>query len=117
LSLGRTPASDVGASFQQAVADVLTRKAVQACWQHSVTDLLIGGGVRPTQGLRGQYLEKLNSTPGIDLATVRKLLSWSRIRPRWLVSADRAAGQPCGWLGSGSMAAAVADVLRGGPGA
>jgi len=32
------------------------------------------------------------------------------------VSADRAAGQPCGWLGSGSMAAAVADVLRGGPG-
>ena len=32
------------------------------------------------------------------------------------VIADRAAGQPCGWLGSGSMAAAVAGMLRGGPG-
>jgi N6-L-threonylcarbamoyladenine synthase len=38
------PVSDVAASFQEAVAGVLTRKAVQTCWQHSVTDLLIGGG-------------------------------------------------------------------------
>jgi N6-L-threonylcarbamoyladenine synthase len=38
------PVSDVAASFQEAATGVLTRKAVQACWQHSVTDLLIGGG-------------------------------------------------------------------------
>ena len=38
------PVSDVGASFLEAVTDVLTRKAVQACWRHSVTGLLIGGG-------------------------------------------------------------------------
>src|ERR1700745_3171571 len=37
-------APDVAASFQEAVADVLTRKAVQACQRHDVTDLIIGGG-------------------------------------------------------------------------
>jgi len=60
LSLGRTPASDVGASFQQAVADVLTRKAVQACWQHGVTDLLIGGGAAVNSRTSRQYLEELS---------------------------------------------------------
>src|ERR1700730_13676576 len=38
-------APDVAASFQEAVADVLTRKAVQACQRNDVTDLIIGGGV------------------------------------------------------------------------
>src|ERR1700748_1210831 len=38
------PVADVAASFQEAVADVLTRKAVAACREHGITDLVIGGG-------------------------------------------------------------------------
>jgi N6-L-threonylcarbamoyladenine synthase len=44
--------ADVAASFQEAVADVLTRKAVQACQRHGVTDLIIGGGVAANSRLR-----------------------------------------------------------------
>jgi N6-L-threonylcarbamoyladenine synthase len=43
---------DVAASFQEAVADVLTRKAVQACREHDVGDLIIGGGVAANSRLR-----------------------------------------------------------------
>ena len=46
------PVADVAASFQEAVADVLTRKAVQACRQHGVEDLIIGGGVAANSRLR-----------------------------------------------------------------
>ncbi len=47
------PVADVAASFQEAVADVLTRKAVDACRQHGVRDLVIGGGVAANSRLRG----------------------------------------------------------------
>jgi N6-L-threonylcarbamoyladenine synthase len=43
---------DVAASFQEAVADVLTRKAVQACREYDVGDLIIGGGVAANSRLR-----------------------------------------------------------------
>ncbi|MGO0576656.1 tRNA (adenosine(37)-N6)-threonylcarbamoyltransferase complex transferase subunit TsaD [Ornithinimicrobium panacihumi] len=46
------PVADVAASFQEAVADVLTRKAVAACQEHGVEDLLIGGGVAANSRLR-----------------------------------------------------------------
>ncbi len=46
------PVADVAASFQEAVADVLTRKAVAACRQHGVSDLVIGGGVAANSRLR-----------------------------------------------------------------
>src|SRR5690349_17366222 len=39
------PIADVAASFQEAVADVLTRKAVDACLEHGVGHLVISGGV------------------------------------------------------------------------
>ena len=39
------PVDDVAASFQEAVADVLTRKAVDACRTHGVDHLVISGGV------------------------------------------------------------------------
>ncbi|MEO6204706.1 MAG: tRNA (adenosine(37)-N6)-threonylcarbamoyltransferase complex transferase subunit TsaD, partial [Mycobacteriales bacterium] len=42
---GPVPVADVCASFQEAVVDVLTRKAVAACTEHGVDHLLIGGGV------------------------------------------------------------------------
>ncbi|HEX2704539.1 MAG TPA: tRNA (adenosine(37)-N6)-threonylcarbamoyltransferase complex transferase subunit TsaD [Candidatus Lustribacter sp.] len=46
------PAADVAASFQEAVVDVLTRKAVLACREYGVGDLLIGGGVAANSRLR-----------------------------------------------------------------
>ena len=46
------PVADVAASFQEAVADVLTRKAVDACKRHGVSDLVIGGGVAANSRLR-----------------------------------------------------------------
>jgi N6-L-threonylcarbamoyladenine synthase len=46
------PVADVAASFQEAVVDVLTRKAIDACREHGVTDLQIGGGVAANSRLR-----------------------------------------------------------------
>ena len=46
------PVTDVAASFQEAVVDVLTRKAVLACREHGVGHLLIGGGVAANSRLR-----------------------------------------------------------------
>ncbi len=43
---------DVAAAFQEAVVDVLTRKAVLACVEHGVTDLVLGGGVAANSRLR-----------------------------------------------------------------
>jgi N6-L-threonylcarbamoyladenine synthase len=46
------PVADVAASFQEAVCDVLTRKAVDAAVRNGVEDLLIGGGVAANSRLR-----------------------------------------------------------------
>ena len=46
------PVNDVAASFQEAVCDVLTRKAVDAAVRNGVEDLLIGGGVAANSRLR-----------------------------------------------------------------
>ncbi len=46
------PVADVAASFQEAVVDVLTRKALDACRAHGVEDLQIGGGVAANSRLR-----------------------------------------------------------------
>jgi N6-L-threonylcarbamoyladenine synthase len=49
---GEVPVADVCASFQEAVVDVLTTKAVQACRDTGVDHLLIGGGVAANSRLR-----------------------------------------------------------------
>jgi N6-L-threonylcarbamoyladenine synthase len=46
------PVPDVAAAFQEAVVDVLTRKAVLACAERGIDDLLIGGGVAANSRLR-----------------------------------------------------------------
>ncbi|GIF65849.1 tRNA N6-adenosine threonylcarbamoyltransferase [Asanoa ishikariensis] len=46
------PVNDVAASFQDAVCDVLTAKAIDACRQHGVDTLVIGGGVAANSRLR-----------------------------------------------------------------
>ena len=47
------PVADVAASFQEAVVDVLTAKALRACRDAGVDHLLIGGGVAANSRLRG----------------------------------------------------------------
>jgi N6-L-threonylcarbamoyladenine synthase len=51
------PVADVAAAFQEAVCDVLTRKAVDACREHGVDHLLIAGGVAANSRLRALAAE------------------------------------------------------------
>lgn len=46
------PVADVAAAFQEAVVDVLTRKAMDACAEYGVDHLMIGGGVAANSRLR-----------------------------------------------------------------
>ena len=46
------PVPDVAAAFQEAVVDVLTRKAVLAAKEHGVDHLVLGGGVAANSRLR-----------------------------------------------------------------
>jgi N6-L-threonylcarbamoyladenine synthase len=46
------PVADVAASFQEAVCDVLTAKAIDACRDYGVDTLVIGGGVAANSRLR-----------------------------------------------------------------
>nr|WP_157431445.1 tRNA (adenosine(37)-N6)-threonylcarbamoyltransferase complex transferase subunit TsaD [Actinomadura hibisca] len=57
---------DIAASFQEAVVDVLTRKAVAACREHSVTTLVIVGGVAANRRLREVAAERC-AAAGITL--------------------------------------------------
>ena len=52
------PVPDVCASFQEAVVDVLTAKAVRACRDAGVDTLLIGGGVAANSRLRALAEER-----------------------------------------------------------
>lgn len=64
------PVADVAASFQEAVADVLTRKAVAACQEHGIEDLLIGGGVAANSRVRSLAEERC-AAAGIRLRVPR----------------------------------------------
>ena len=55
------PVADVAASFQEAVVDVLTRKAVAACRAEGVDDLLVGGGVAANSRLRALAQERCDA--------------------------------------------------------
>ena len=52
------PVADVAASFQEAVCDVLVRKALDAAADRSIDDLLIGGGVAANSRLRAMAVER-----------------------------------------------------------
>ena len=64
------PVEDVAASFQEAVVDVLTRKAVLACREHGVGHLQIGGGVAANSRLRAMAAERC-AVAGIELRVPR----------------------------------------------
>ncbi len=57
---------DVAASFREAVADVLVRKAVAACREHEVPRLLLGGGVAANARVR-ELAEQRCADNGIEL--------------------------------------------------
>jgi N6-L-threonylcarbamoyladenine synthase len=50
--------ADVAASFQEAVCDVLTRKAIDAATSRGIKDILIGGGVAANSRLRAMAEER-----------------------------------------------------------
>ena len=52
------PVADVAASFQEAVCDVLTRKAVDAAVSEGIDHILIGGGVAANSRLRAMAEER-----------------------------------------------------------
>ncbi|MFN8084004.1 MAG: tRNA (adenosine(37)-N6)-threonylcarbamoyltransferase complex transferase subunit TsaD [Dermatophilaceae bacterium] len=64
------PVADVAASFQEAVVDVLTRKAVAACREHGVDHLLVGGGVAANSRLRALAQQRCEAA-GIELRVPR----------------------------------------------
>lgn len=64
------PIADVAASFQEAVCDVLTRKAIVACRAHGIDQLLIGGGVAANSRLRTLTQERATAA-GITVRVPR----------------------------------------------
>ncbi|SCF04988.1 tRNA (adenosine(37)-N6)-threonylcarbamoyltransferase complex transferase subunit TsaD [Micromonospora chokoriensis] len=60
------PVADVAASFQEAVADTLTRKALAACRDHQADTLLLVGGVAANSRVRA-LAEQRCSAAGIHL--------------------------------------------------
>jgi N6-L-threonylcarbamoyladenine synthase len=64
------PVADVCASFQEAVVDVLTAKAVRACRDTGVDTLLVGGGVAANSRLRALAQERC-AAAGIRLRVPR----------------------------------------------
>jgi N6-L-threonylcarbamoyladenine synthase len=64
------PVADVAASFQEAVVDVLTRKALLACAEHGVDHLVVGGGVAANSRLRALAQERCDAA-GIELRVPR----------------------------------------------
>jgi N6-L-threonylcarbamoyladenine synthase len=64
------PVNDVAASFQEAVCDVLTAKAIDACREHGIDTLLIGGGVAANSRIRSLAAERAEKH-GITLRVPR----------------------------------------------
>lgn len=62
--------ADVAASFQEAVCDVLTRKAIDAASSRGIDHILIGGGVAANSRLRAMMDERA-SRKGIQLRVPR----------------------------------------------
>ncbi|MGP9659941.1 tRNA (adenosine(37)-N6)-threonylcarbamoyltransferase complex transferase subunit TsaD [Arthrobacter sp. AOP36-C1-22] len=64
------PVADIAASFQEAVVDVVTKKAIMACTEHGLDNLLLGGGVAANSRLR-ELLAARCASAGITLRVPR----------------------------------------------
>jgi N6-L-threonylcarbamoyladenine synthase len=67
------PVADVAASFQEAVCDVLTAKALDACREYGIETLVIGGGVAANSRLRALAKERAGRR-GVTVRTPRPRL-------------------------------------------
>jgi N6-L-threonylcarbamoyladenine synthase len=67
------PVADVAASFQEAVVDVLTRKALLACRENGVEHLVLGGGVAANSRLRAMAQQRCDDA-GVALRVPRPAL-------------------------------------------
>jgi N6-L-threonylcarbamoyladenine synthase len=67
------PVADVAASFQEAVCDVLTAKAIDACRTNGIGTLVIGGGVAANSRLRA-LAEQRAEKHGIEVRVPRPKL-------------------------------------------
>jgi N6-L-threonylcarbamoyladenine synthase len=67
------PVADIAASFQEAVADVLTTKAIRAATEQGVDTLLIGGGVAANSRLRALAQQRCTAA-GLRLRVPRPRL-------------------------------------------
>ncbi|WP_336712397.1 tRNA (adenosine(37)-N6)-threonylcarbamoyltransferase complex transferase subunit TsaD [Arthrobacter sp. USHLN218] len=69
------PVADIAASFQEAVVDVITAKAMLACTENGISNLLLGGGVAANSRLRALTEERCEANgialrvPPISLCT------------------------------------------------
>lgn len=69
------PVADIAAAFQEAVVDVITSKAVLACVEHGIKDVLLGGGVAANSRLRDLTAKRCASAgitlhvPSLELCT------------------------------------------------
>jgi N6-L-threonylcarbamoyladenine synthase len=64
------PVADVAAAFQEAVVDVLTKKALAACRENGVPHLLVGGGVAANSRLRALAQARCEAA-GVELRVPR----------------------------------------------
>ncbi|HUV48446.1 MAG TPA: tRNA (adenosine(37)-N6)-threonylcarbamoyltransferase complex transferase subunit TsaD [Actinomycetes bacterium] len=90
---------DVAASFQEAVVDVLSRKAVDACRQQGIEHMVLGGGVAANSRLR-TVLEERCGHAGIAFRVPRPALCTDNgAMVAALGSALVESGQPASKLG------------------
>jgi N6-L-threonylcarbamoyladenine synthase len=119
------PVADVAASFQEAVADVLTAKAVGACRRDGIDTLVIGGGVAANSRLRALAEQRCEAAglrlrvprPGLctDNGAMVAALGWLQVEagvtPTGLdVGADPALPLVAAGLGAGTATGIGAHV-------
>ncbi len=95
----QAPVADVAASFQEAVADVLSAKAVAACRDVGMDTLILGGGVAANSRLRALTQSRCDAA-GIRLRVPRPALCTDNGAMVAALGAEMVArGRPAsGWL-------------------
>ena len=110
----QAPVADVAASFQEAVADVLSAKALAACRDTGVDTLILGGGVAANSRLRS-LTEQRCEAAGIRLRVPRPALCTDNGAMVAALGAEVVArGRPAsGWLLGADSSLPVEEPLVG----
>jgi N6-L-threonylcarbamoyladenine synthase len=106
------PVADVAASFQEAVADVLSAKAVAACRDTGVDTLILGGGVAANSRLRALTRQRCEAA-GVRLRVPRPALCTDNGAMVAALGAEMVARgrPPSGWLLGADSSLPVAEPL------